>query len=205
MFDRFTKLAATTVLALGVAGGASAQGLGSYSGPYVGLMVGYGAVDLESSGSNQPKESMTGFDLLGFVGYEVRQDRTYYSIEGEVYVSGKENDIGNGAASGGYEKDIGYAANIRAGYFMTDGTLLYGLAGLEIAEFTASTAGNAESSETILGARLGLGTEVRATDAWSVRAEYVYTIYEDASIGTNTEFDISDSTFRIGGVYRFSL
>lgn len=197
MFDRFTKFAAATVLATGVAGAASAQSLGDYSGPYAGLFVGYGAVDLENDSNNGSKDSITGFDFGGFVGYEVRDDRMYYSGEFELYETSKEDDVSNN----GFEKQLGYALNARVGYFLSDGTLVYGLAGVELADFEVQGAGG----EEVLGLRLGAGAEFRATENISVRSEMIYTTYEDANLGSGQTLDISDLTFRVGGVYRFQF
>ena len=198
MIDRITKITAGAVIAAGVASGAAAQGLGDYSGPYAGLLIGYGAVDFEADDNTSAKESVTGFDFAGFVGYEVRTGRVYYSGEFEAYISTKESEDSNIVDD--LEKDVGYALSARAGYFLTDGTMVYGLLGLEMADF-----GGTNGGENVLGARVGLGAEFRATNSISVRSEAIYTIYEDSNFGSGTEYDPSDLTVRVGGVYRFNF
>jgi len=196
MFDRFTKLAATTALALGIAGGASAQGLGSYDGPYAGLFIGYGSIGVEPDGGpggGFAEGELEGFDFGGFVGYEFRQERMYYSGELEIGIGMKEDN--------NFEEGMAIGLNARVGYFLTDGTMVYGLVGLRGTEIEAV---NGED-ETVLGLRLGAGAEFRATDTISVRADYSYTIYEEARLGLATEHDISEHSFRVGGVYRFQL
>ena len=196
MFDRFTKFAAAAVLATGVASSASAQ-LGDYSGPYVGLLIGYGAVDLENEQANT-KNSITGFDFAGFVGYEVRDGSLYYSGEFEIVESLKEDDV----TGSSLEKQTSYALNARVGTFLTDGTLVYALAGVEMADFETSAAG--QGGEEVLGLRIGAGAEFRALEDISVRSEVIYTTYEDSNIA-GTDTDISDFTVRVGGVYRFQF
>lgn len=191
MFDRLTKLAAATALVAGVAGGAQAQGLGEYNGPYAGLFIGWGTADREANGV---EEEANGFDLGGFVGYELRQERMYYSGELEISLSDKEDNV--------IERGVSGFVNGRVGYFLSDGTLIYGLAGLGFTNFESSNSGQ---DEDVLGYRIGIGAEFRATETISVRPEIAYTIYDNDKMGTGTEQDVDDLTFRVGGVYRFQL
>ena len=71
-----------------------------------------------------------------------------------------------------------------------------------MANFAVTTGAGGEE---VLGARIGAGAEFRATENISVRSEVLYTAYEDANLGTGSDLDISDITFRVGGVYRFSF
>lgn len=198
--NKFITALAAAGFATLVTGAAHAQGLGSYSGPYAGLAIGYGTLTTEGgTAAGVPDGDASGFDLVGFVGYEFREERLYYAGELELNASMKEDN--------NFEKGVGFALNGRVGYFLTDGTLLYGLLGFEAAnvEYTGAPAGTDNAEETILGLRLGAGAEFRATDQVSIRAEYVYTIYEEAALGSGTDLDVTDGTFRVGGVYRFQL
>ena len=125
-------------------------------------------------------------------------------------IFGLEADIGTGTMSGSENRvstDLNYFGALRArlGYLVNPGFLVYGTAGLAYADFDFKAFGDAQS-ETFVGYQAGAGTELKFSDPWSLRLEYLYTDLGSERLSHNTlsnAYDPDFHTLRAGLSYRF--
>lgn len=134
-------------------------------------------------------------------------ERFLLGVEAGAYVSGQRTFIGSVVEEDGLEgtNDWWIDARLRLAYAVSEGSLLYGFAGLNRTQSTIAVVddGVALSSETTdrNGATIGAGIEALLTDSVSVRAEYAFTALaasEDSSFGDMTQ---DQQTASIGLIY----
>lgn len=170
------KLLAATILAAGVATGASAQQAGSFAGPYMGGQIGYDSYNI---GINDPASNFVA-DLGGdgieggiFAGYNFQMQNFVLGAEAQLSLSDASStfDIG----SGPYEVKAreSYGLSARAGALLSDSALLYVHGGWVKTKFKDDF-----DSNRLDGWKVGLGLEYLVTENVSARAEYSYIDYE---------------------------
>jgi outer membrane immunogenic protein len=140
----------------------------SWTGPYVGGILGYGW----GTGTS-PTGNITADDWLGglYAGYNFQADQNWVAgVEGDVLFNGMA-----GTNAGGFGVDNPWDATLRlrAGYAY-DRFLFYGTGGLAVGAVTASETGFSQSA-THVGWTLGAGIEAAVTSNVTARAEYRYT------------------------------
>jgi opacity protein-like surface antigen len=140
-----------------------AQAQESWSGPYAGAAVG----NMEIGSDNGSSDAQAIASLIA--GYNLDL--------GSTFVFGLEADLSSDTLN---KNDFSYSLRPRAGYKMLNE------AGMAFATF--GYAGTQIQGENPEGWILGLGYEHRLTEAWHVRAEYMYS--EQDLQGLGTEYQI---------------
>ncbi len=128
---------------------------------------------------------------------------------------GLEADLGAGNI-GGTARGAGLALNTdlnaigslraRAGILATPALLIYATGGLAWADTEFKLAGGSSQSEWIKGYQLGLGTELKLSQNWSARVEYIYTNLDKTTVQLNGVTNRIDPDFhqvRAGFSFKF--
>ncbi|MBU2532218.1 MAG: porin family protein [Alphaproteobacteria bacterium] len=196
----------------------------TWTGAYVGLQGGYAWGDADHSfiggaGGGAPSDNSDpeGFIGGGHVGYNVQSGNVVFGVEADI--EGGEFDGGytnlNGITSVG-DVDLNWQGSLRARLGWASGTsLFYITGGWAFADFDFS-GGPAPGpaccgySETLNGWTLGAGAEWAFTNNMTMRLEYRYTDFEEASgnlspIFANTRMpvDLDVHAVRAGISYKF--
>lgn len=188
-----------------------------------------------------PNASLDSTDLSfnGFAGYNwIRNPRVILGIDANIgYADNEDKQITIPGVRFDSPPDFTFATTEttwigslrgRLGYLVTPRYLLYGLAGLAVAEVeleavcpadtdfcdpSAGTQSNSES-ETMIGWTLGAGFEAALTDKLLARIEYNYADYGtfdfdglpvvfDESFGFTSDVDYTSHTISLGIAYKF--
>lgn len=187
-----------------------------FSGPYVGLQIGHGALDSRNLGERTgdvPVDIMRGAHgpLAGVMaGWGVAFRRFFVGAEAEADVSGIdwniERDPTGRIYSGRHEYSFGGAA--RAGWRISGSALVYARAGLVRTRFDIpyqTTNRSVRSRETLTGLRFGGGVEIGVGGRARLRLDYTVTSYRpyDVVYGENSDsFDHTESLLRAGLLWR---
>ena len=182
-----------------------------FSGPYVGIQLGHGALVSDNRGTRNHgivdilRASHGG--LLGvYAGAGAVYGRAYIGAEVEGDVSAINWNIEREPTGRVYsaEHEYSYGAAARAGVLLGDSAMIYGRFGAVRTRFDipyATTNRFVRSRETQTGLRFGGGLEIGLSGRARLRADYSITRYGDylISYGLNVDrFDHSETLFRIG-------
>jgi len=196
------------------------------SGFYAGAQAGYGtlntdldALQTDSGGDRTLAADFGGQGATGsiFAGYGLSWHQWYLGLELEAEASRSSWDHARDPSGRDFsvDKKGGYGASGRLGYVLSNGVLLYGRGGIVRTKFITqyekgtNTDNWVDDDEKQYGWRVGLGTEIPATERLFLRFDYSYTDYNSYSITTphtnadTVEFDNRESLFRVGGGVRF--
>lgn len=173
-----------------------------WSGFHVGVTYGYatGWTDVDFAGSAFDIDTTGGNGSL-FAGYDWQF--------GNV-VAGFEADIGTGNLGGSenaVSTELSSIGSIRGrlGYLVAPSFLAYATAGFAYADFDFTANGDSQS-ETFTGYQIGGGTELRFSEPWSLRLEYVYTDLDPETLdhnGLTNTYEPDFHTVRAGVSYKF--
>lgn len=173
-----------------------------WGGFYLGLTYGYatGWTDVTSAGSAFDIDT-DGGNASAFIGYNWQFGRV---------VAGLEADIGTGSFDGsenGVSTEIDYLGSVRGrlGYLINPSFLLYATGGFAYGDFDFSANG-ATRTESFTGYQIGAGTELKFSDPWSLRLEYIYTDLDSETLNHNglaNTYDPDFHTVRAGLSYKF--
>lgn len=148
----------------------------TWAGAYIGGSVGYsaGTVDWEVVGGG-PSDSydISGWNLGGQIGYNWQTNNIVFGLESDLSVSTLSGEDLGGAAS----REVNWVASARGRVgFALDRVLLYGTAGIAVAQSTGEFLVSDETN-THVGWTIGVGAEAMVTDNVSIKAEYRYSDY----------------------------
>ena len=204
MIKKSSIFVAALVASFATAQVASAQS-SPFDGVYVGGQVGYSYIDLEISvddfGSGD--DNLDGFGGGAFIGFGAVNNQIYGGLEAEVGYDGADwsgNFLGIPAD---LEAQLTYGLSGRVGGVIADKFLIYGRVGWVRTNFELSASGIGSVDEYFDGIRFGGGVEAMLSNNLSARAEYTYTIYEDALDIPGVGFDVNQHLVRIGVAYYF--
>jgi outer membrane immunogenic protein len=199
-----------------------------WGGPYVGVNIGYGFGDWDSTGtytgSWHDHSIATSSDTSGFFGgiqggYNWQFNQFVLGVEADLQlsgISGSSELVGQDCVkkcSGVYcdpavtgDWDMNWFSTIRGRAGVTfDGWLAYGTAGLAIAD--VDFGGNLSFNDTVTGYVVGAGLEKIVARNWSVKAEYLYmdlgSVTFNGDRGTAVTVDMQNHLTRVGANYRF--
>ena len=188
-----------------------------FSGPYIGLQAGHGALTSDNSGprsggvilmANRAGQGVTGGI---FAGYGHTFGPIYLGAEIEAELSSTNWNIERELTGRIYsvEKKQSYGASVRLGYVLNDAFLVYGRAGAVRTQFNTDYevgANYVTPENTQSGTRYGGGIETAAGENLRLRFDYTYTDYGDYLVDYNSNIDRFKNTenlFRIGASYAF--
>lgn len=167
--------------------------LNTWSGPYAGVVLGYGFAGTTEDTTNANSIDTDGFLAGGFAGFNYQA--------GNI-VAGAEADIGYNWADGtnaGLTSESGVEGSLRArlGYVIAPDVMIYATAGgagkkLEVSDFAGS------DSNTMIGWTAGAGAEMQLTEQVFGRVEYRYTDFGKDTFNTGSGArEVSDTDHRI--------
>jgi len=183
---------------------ASAQ-TSPFNGFYVGGQVGYSYIDVEVSVDDlgSADDNLDGFGGGAFVGFGWVSNQVYGGFEAEVGYDGADWSESSDGTTVDLEAQLTYGLSGRVGGVIADKYLIYGRVGWVQTNFELSASGLGSDDEYFDGFRFGGGVEAILWDNFSVRAEYTYTIYEDALDISGVDLDVDQHLVRIGVAYYF--
>ncbi|MBT9368608.1 outer membrane protein [Rhizobium sp. CSW-27] len=158
----------------------------TWTGPYIGLLGGYGWANGDFSGAAIGSDDFDGGRLGGFVGYNWEMSSGFIvGIEGDVNYDWNDNDYAGGFSAG---TDWSGSVRGRVGYAM-DRALLFAAGGWTAANGFVDGPG-IDSEETFNGWTVGAGVDYAFTDKMFGRLEYRYNDFGDKDVGgINADFD----------------
>lgn len=195
-----------------------------WTGPYIGLHVGYGWGDVDGDYVIDGLVIVGGsdtYDIDGFIG----GIQLGYNIQFDNFVLGVETDLSWTGMDGNsvplidgtvYSSSVDWlgTTRLRAGIAF-DHALLYVTGGVAYGSVDHSVYNPVamttwETDDTEFGWALGAGVEFAVAQSWTVKAEYLYVDLGSQEVSfvqgiTNQsyEFDTEIHTFRVGLNYRF--
>ncbi len=193
-----------------------------WTGPYIGALVGAGAVqtggifdssDESSSGIFLAQSSTVGVMGGGTVGWNIQNGQMVFGLEGDIsFVDWDETSFQATNTPDGinFESELFATARGRVGY--ADGDLLvYGTAGVAFLTGELSDAGGSGGADGVdvfaTGAVFGVGMEWAATESVTVKAEGLYVHFNDATsfeeagaADTGDAFELQDAAIARLGV-----
>jgi outer membrane immunogenic protein len=175
---------------------------GRWNGFYLGLTYGYatGWTDVANGGSAFDID-MTGGNGTVFAGYNWQLGNAVAGLEADIGIGnygGSENDVSGEINSFGSIRG-------RLGYLLTPSFLLYGTAGFAYGDFDFSVNGDTQS-ELFTGYQVGAGTELKFSEPWALKLEYVYTDFGSETLSHNgiaNTYEPDFHTVRAGLSYKF--
>jgi opacity protein-like surface antigen len=196
---KFLISVSTFAIASVIAGGAFAADLvvdnvaidaaspATWEGAYIGAHAGFGAgtVNWETEFSTTGEYDLDGWALGGQIGYNWQIDNIVFGLEADLSLS----DISGEDDAVLAARQVNWLASARGRVgFALDSVLLYGTAGLAVANSTGEFF-FFDDTQTHVGWTVGLGAEVLVTDNVSLKAEYRYSDY-GAETYDYTVFDV---------------
>lgn len=197
-------------------------------GLYVGAMIGHGPLNSEIHSLHGDGTILNadfgqdGFTGGAFLGYGQTFGQWYLGaeLEAEASTFGWHHDRQTPGATGGRDyyvhKKGGFGESLRLGYVLKNGSMVYGRIGRVETKFNSeyfkgSAGGNnwVDQDNTVMGSRVGLGTEVPFNKSLFMRMDYSYTNYDAYSFTTGSAspdvvtYDNDESMFRFGLGYHF--
>lgn len=205
---------------------------GDWSGGYAGFSAGYATGDDEAQEINGPRNYIASFDGAAFsahVGWQHQIERVVAGIEVEAgYMSlGSDvtRDVAGGQVTSGADLGAYAAFTGRLGYLVDRSTLVYGRAGIAVAQLDGATTqacnvpdlcggaqsdpvSRAETSDTSFGLVLGGGIERAIDTRWTARLDYQFTSFRDELAlppidGPGWEHEVDVHAVKAGLSYRF--
>lgn len=203
-----------------------------WSGVYAGVSAGYATGDDDAAEINGPRNYIADFGGgVGAVhaGWQMQRRGWVAGLELEAGYLGLdssiERDVTGGQVTSGAELGAYAAFSGRVGYVLPSSLLVYGRAGIVVADIDAATTqtctgpdlcGGAQSSSvseaktenTTWGLLLGAGVEKRLSASWSGRIEYQFMDFRDELAlpdvdGPGWDHDIDVHAVKIGLSYNY--
>lgn len=175
-----------------------------WTGPYVGIVGGYGWGDFESSSTpatheltdfDNPLDDANGITLGGTLGFNYQVNNIVWGLEADVSWSDINDDFVDPEPE--WHADLDWMATIRPRVGLAfDRVLPYITGGLAIGGIELDAFDNfgppgpsTNDSNTHFGWTIGGGVEFAATDSISIKGEYNYVDFG------NEEYDLTSSPF----------
>lgn len=176
----------------------------TWTGPYLGAILGYGWSDFDVRNNLAPATPTAEGGKLGVYGgynYDLGNN-VVLGVEGDLNI---DNVRGNYGFDGSVKQNWDGTLRGRAGYSFGR-VMAYGTGGGAVSGATVSKGGY-ESDNTHWGWTLGAGVEAAVTDHVTARLEYQYAdfgeqFYQTGPL-TGQNVDLNTSTIRAGVGYKF--
>lgn len=190
----------------------------NWTGFYAGVHAGYafGKMRQSENGGSAAKRDWNGLTGGATAGYSYQMGQVVLGIEGDVSASGPTRNFsghpGWGCFAGkGCESKVEWFGTLRGrvGYAF-DRFLPYLTGGLAVGQVKASILNSCNDgycgSKTAVGFAVGGGAEYALTQAWTVKAEYLYVDFGKVKVNDRVNFTVNSARFhvaRLGVNYRF--
>lgn len=150
----------------------------TWAGAYVGGSAGYSAGtvnwELVPDPTTNGEYDISGWTLGGQIGYNWQTDNIVFGLEADLSLANISGDDDAVLAS----REVNWVASARGRVgFALDSVLLYGTAGIAVAESTGEVFEIFDETNTHVGWTVGVGAEAMVTDNVSIKAEYRYSDY----------------------------
>lgn len=134
---------------------------------------------------------------------------------GRAAVIGLEADLGSGNVGGtlrgngnALSTDLNAIGSLRAraGVLVTPALLIYATGGLAWADMEFKLAGGSKENDMLRGYQLGLGAELKLSQHWTARLEYIHIELDSKAVqlnGISTRIDPDFHTVRAGFSFKF--
>jgi outer membrane immunogenic protein len=182
----------------------------NWSGPYLGMTVGYGWGD--SSHTEAGVGTSGDFDVNGWLvggtfGYNWQSGNAVFGLETDISWSNIDGGNAGGAIGAPVRTELDWFGTLRgrAG-FTADASLFYVTGGLAYADVNARTAGLGFGSDWRWGWTVGAGVETMLSQNWTAKLEYLYADLGDSNIYTNVgnvRVDNTNHIVRVGLNYKY--
>jgi outer membrane immunogenic protein len=174
----------------------------NWTGPYVGLVGGYGWGSSNFSAPLSGSFDLSGGTIGGTLGYNWQVNQAVFGLEGDLAWS---NIRGSGVCGGlSCSTRNSWLSTVRArAGFAADRFMPYVTGGFAFGDIKTSVSGFSDSSSTKTGWTLGAGVEAALAGPWTAKLEYLY-----VDLGRGGGIAGSDASFktnivRAGLNYRF--
>lgn len=191
---------------------------GFWTGPYVGLMLGYQHQDVHQS-ENGPgawpaavgprySDDYSRSSVYGsaFVGYNHMMGSAMLGLEGDVAISpGDASSTGPGGISSTFESRWDASLRLRAGYAVDERVMVFATGGIAFADGQLDIGGRS-SSNTHVGWTVGAGVDYAFAERWFGRAEVRYSDYGSQTYSTPygpVSLDFNNTRIGVGIGFRF--
>jgi outer membrane immunogenic protein len=179
-----------------------------WQGLYLGLTVGAAGtgVDVDKFGKKDDLDlEDSSFAVAPVIGYNFSNGPWMWGVEADISSAGFEQKkaiagLGTLQASSDWFGSV----RLRGGYAF-DQVLVYGTAGLALADFDIKSSLGGKSSLVASGLAFGIGAEYAIDQNWAARVEGIaYTFEDDIKLaGANRDVSFGYSTLRAGLTRRF--
>ncbi|MFC4254339.1 outer membrane beta-barrel protein [Altererythrobacter xixiisoli] len=168
----------------------------AHTGPYIGVIAGYDRVSVEAGDETENKGNVA-YGVIAGYDYHF-EDRTVIGLEVELSDSEVSEGFDGAKISAGHD----IYGGIRAGYEVSEGTLVYAKAGYTNARVKYEL-GDFEDSDAQSGFRVGGGVEKQFAN-FGLRLEYRYSNYGDINIADEeTGIRASRHQLMVGALAKF--
>ncbi|MGB3899201.1 MAG: outer membrane protein [Mesorhizobium sp.] len=182
---------------------APAAAVYDWSGPYLGVQLGYGAGEASADfGPARLSLDADGFVAGGYAGWNFQHGNFVYGLETDFNYSDvkkKGNILG---VDGEFGFDWYGSTRARVG-LAVDRFLPFATAGVAYAKAYAKEVGDPKETETYVGWTAGAGLEYAFTDNLIGRAEYRYHDFGSKDWGGGADTKTKLHTFTVGAAYKF--
>lgn len=194
---------------------------GNWHGVYVGGIVSYDKLNIETQGFNTLSDLTTDSILDSFsgdiyAGYNIPVGNLLFGIEGEMGYSGSSSSINRASGADLVSLDVknNFSAGLRgrAGVLFND-FLLYGTAGVAYSNLSLDLSTRFSGTETtlnkkdnVMGYSVGGGAEFMVLNSLVLRAEYLYTDFDAldfSTLGDTGNYDSAQHDIRLGVALKF--
>ncbi|MCB0252132.1 MAG: porin family protein [Anaerolineae bacterium] len=199
--------AALVVSSVSLVDGAQADESPRHSGPYIGLMAGYGLNQISPKGDDgaQFDWAQTGATGGVMAGFGRVVDGIYMGIEADAALHDLKGEVADGIF---VKSSTEWVATIRVrGGIPIGPALLYATAGLAMGDSRLSVSGVGGDSDRMIGLVLGAGIDVELTRTMFVRLEGRHTRWKDNdfSIGGDSLSTRQEGETAVMGAVGFRL
>ncbi|KAB2847981.1 MAG: porin family protein [Hyphomicrobiaceae bacterium] len=181
-----------------------------WSGAYIGGLIGYGfgTVDVKGDAGSFSFDQ-SGGTLGAIAGYNWRARSWIVGLEGEF--KGFNLDGTHLSPALNSTIDVNWMGSLRAriGYLVAPALLIYATGGVAWTNYELNVSTpvlSATTDTTSLGWQAGVGAELKLTDQWSLRLDYLYTDLGNTDVvtpGMSNTYSPDVQTIQLGVTYRF--
>lgn len=181
-----------------------------WSGAYIAGLIGYGFGTVDVKGdAGQFSFDQSGGTLGAIAGYNWRARSWIVGLEGEFKGFNLDGSHLSPALSSTMDLNWMGSVRVRAGYLVAPALLIYATGGVAWTNYDLKVSTplvSASANTTSLGWQIGVGAEMKLTEQWSLRLDYLYTDLGKTDVltpGMSNTYSPDVQTIQLGLTYRF--